>query len=109
MELKNLPFSICDLARLPAEEHAGVTGKALWRVMRQGDVRVRIVDYTPGYLADHWCDKGHVVFVLAGEFVTELEDGRTFSLSDGMCYVVADRAEAHRSFSRDGVTLLIVD
>lgn len=109
MEIKDIPFEIFDLENTQPEEHAGVTGKAFWKTASRGNVRIRIVEYTKGYLADHWCEKGHAVYVLEGEFVSELADGRKFKLSKGMCYLVADHAEAHRSFTETGVKLLIVD
>ena len=109
MEIKDIPFEIFDLENRTPEEHAGITGKAFWKTVTRGNVRIRIVEYTPGYLADHWCEKGHAVFVLEGEFVSELTDGRKFKLSKGMCYLVADLAEAHRSITENGVKLLIVD
>ena len=82
---------------------------AYWRTRQFGDVRVRRVEYTPGYLADHWCSKGHILLCLAGELETELEDGRRFVLTPGMSYQVADGAEAHRSRTAVGATLFIVD
>lgn len=109
MDLKDIPFTAIDWTTVAAEEHDGISGKAYWQVLRQGNVRVRIVEYTPGYLADHWCEKGHVVHVLKGEFASELRDGRTFHLTAGMSYVVADGTDAHRSSTTDGATLLIVD
>lgn len=109
MEIKDIPFEIFNLENTLPEEHAGVTGKAFWKTAARGNVRIRIVEYTPGYLADHWCEKGHAVYVLEGEFISELADGRKFRLSRGMCYLVADHAEAHRSFTETGVKLLIVD
>ena len=109
MEIKDIPFEVIDLARLEPEEHAGVTGKAFWRTAKRGDLRIRIVEYSPGYLADHWCEKGHAVYVLAGAFESELKDGRRQRLTEGMCYLVADHAEPHRSFTEGGVKLLIVD
>ncbi len=109
MFIENLPFEVFDLENLPPEEHAGITGKAFWKTVKKGNVRIRIVEYSPGYLADHWCSKGHAVFVLDGEFESELKDGRKYPLKKGMCYLVADNAEAHRSYTKDGVKLLIVD
>jgi quercetin dioxygenase-like cupin family protein len=109
MKIDNIPFEAIDLARAAPEEHPGETGKAFWRTAQRGDLRIRIVEYTPGYLADHWCEKGHAVYVLEGSFVSELKDGRKFTLTEGMCYLVADHAEAHRSFTPGGVKLLIVD
>jgi quercetin dioxygenase-like cupin family protein len=109
MELRNIPFHTIDWNSIPREAHPGVTGEAFWRVVAQGNVRVRIVEYSPGYLADHWCEKGHVVFVLEGEFTSELKDGRSYHLTRGMSYIVADNADPHRSSTHDGVKLLIVD
>lgn len=109
MDLKNIPFCTIAWDTIPAEVHDGINGKAYWRVFKQGNVRVRIVEYSPGYFADHWCEKGHVVFVLDGEFTSELKNGRTFRLTKGMTYVVADNTEPHRSSTSNGVKLLIVD
>ncbi|HYE83437.1 MAG TPA: DHCW motif cupin fold protein [Clostridia bacterium] len=109
MEIKNIPFEVFDLAGVSTEEHTGVTGKALWKTVQRGNVRIRIVEYSAGYLADHWCEKGHAVYVLEGEFESELKDGRKYTLTEGMCYLVADNTDAHRSYTEKGVKLLIVD
>ncbi|MEK6650499.1 MAG: DHCW motif cupin fold protein [Bacteroidota bacterium] len=109
MELTNITFRTIDWDNVPREEHPGETGTSTWRVVKEGNVRVRIVEYSAGFLADHWCQKGHVVHVLEGEFASELKDGRAFSMTRGMTYVVADGEEAHRSRSVNGVRLLIVD
>ncbi|WP_210450797.1 DHCW motif cupin fold protein [Pantoea ananatis] len=109
MEMENIPFGITDWAQIEAERHPGDSGFALWRVAKFGDIRVRMVDYSPGYVADHWCIKGHILLCLKGEMVTELDDGRTFVLTPGVSYQVADDAEAHRSTTREGATLFIVD
>lgn len=109
MDIRDIPFEVFDLAHTVAEEHAGESGRALWRTVRRGNVRMRVVEYSPGYLADHWCEKGHAVFVLEGEFESELRDGRRFRLTPGMAYLVADHAEPHRSHTQGGVKLLIVD
>ena len=74
-----------------------------------GNIRVRMVEYTPGYLADHWCDRGHVLLVLEGEMVTELSDGRKFTMTPGVSYQVADGANPHRSSTQGGAKLFIVD
>ena len=109
MEIKEIPFQVFDLENILPEEHLGVAGKAFWKTVKQGNLRIRIVEYTPGYLADHWCEKGHAVYVLDGSFVSELKDGRTVTLTQGMGYLVADGAEPHRSHTEAGVKLLIVD
>lgn len=109
VKLSDIPFGTTDWATIEPTEHPGTTGKALWRTRQFGDVRVRMVEYTPGYLADHWCSKGHILLCMAGSLDTELEDGRRFTLRPGMSYQVADAAEAHRSSTATGATLFIVD
>ncbi|GHB15859.1 DHCW motif cupin fold protein [Salinicola rhizosphaerae] len=109
MKLTDIPFGITTWGDIEPTEHAGEQGKALWRTRHFGDIRVRMVEYTPGYLADHWCSKGHILLCLEGELVTELEDGRVFRLAPGQSYQVADHAEAHRSSTEVGATLFIVD
>jgi hypothetical protein len=98
-----------DWSTVEATEHKGETGMAYWRTRNFGDIRVRMVEYTPGYLADHWCVKGHILLCLEGELHTELEDGRKLVLKPGMSYQVADKAEPHRSFTSVGAKLFIVD
>jgi quercetin dioxygenase-like cupin family protein len=109
MNISRLPFCITDWSAVPATEHAGERGRAYWRTQTFGAIRVRMVEYTPGYLADHWCHKGHILLCLEGELHTELEDGRSFTLAPGMSYQVADEAEAHRSSTASGAKLFIVD
>lgn len=109
MRINDLPFNTTDWATLIATEHPGITGKAFWRTQQFGEIRVRMVEYSAGYLADHWCQKGHILFCLAGELQTELGDGRIFTLKPGMSYQVADNAEPHRSSTAIGATLFIVD
>ncbi len=107
--MTNIPFGTTDWATIPCTEHAGITGMAYWRTRDFAGIRVRMVEYTAGYLADHWCSKGHILLCLTGELMTELEDGRVFVLKSGMSYQVADNAEAHRSSTKVNTTLFIVD
>jgi len=109
MKLPALPFTITDWNQVPVTRHPGESGEALWRTFGTGELRVRIVEYSPGYTADHWCDRGHVLYVLEGELHTELKDGRSFVLTPGMSYQIADDAEAHRSYTKLGAKLFIVD
>ena len=109
MQMLGIPFGTTDWAHIAPTEHKGEIGVALWRTQQFGDIRVRMVEYSPGYLADHWCTKGHILLCLEGELVTELKDGRTVTLSPGMSYQVADGAEPHRSFTNHGARLFIVD
>ena len=109
MNMSGIPFGTTDWSQVPRTEHAGETGVAHWRTRQLGDIRVRMVDYSAGYLADHWCVKGHILMCLAGQLDTELKDGRRFTLMPGMSYQVADNAEPHRSSTAAGATLFIVD
>lgn len=109
MELTAIPFGTTDWSTVETIAHPGEAGTAYWRTCHFGGIRVRMVEYTPGYLADHWCHKGHILLCMEGELDTELDDGRTFTLRPGMSYQVADNAEAHRSSTLVGAKLFIVD
>lgn len=109
MKMSDIPFGTTDWDAVPATEHKGECGSAVWRTREFGGIRVRMVEYSAGYLADHWCSKGHILLVLDGELETELADGRRFVLRRGQSYQVADGAEPHRSSTRDGARLFIVD
>lgn len=109
MQMSGIPFGTTDWSMVEPTEHPGETGLAVWRTREFSDIRVRLVDYSPGYRADHWCQKGHVLFCLDGELDTDLADGRSFKLRPGMSYQVADGAEAHRSHTARGARLFIVD
>jgi hypothetical protein len=109
MEILDIPFGVTDWSQIEKTEHKGETGFAYWRTRNFGNIRARLVEYTPGYLADHWCAKGHILFCLEGELHTELKDGRKFTLTPGMSYQVADDAEPHRSATSTGAKLFIVD
>lgn len=109
MHMTDIPFATTAWSEIERTEHSGEKGLAYWRTRQFGELRVRMVEYTPGYLADHWCEKGHILLCLEGELHTELEDGRTFVLKPGMSYQVADGAEPHRSSTSSGAKLFIVD
>jgi hypothetical protein len=109
MNMADITFGTTDWSSVEPTEHKGETGVAYWRTRDFGGIRVRMVEYTPGYLADHWCVKGHILLCLEGELHTDLQDGRSFVLKPGMSYQVADNAEAHRSRTAVGAKLFVVD
>ena len=109
MDIANLPFGTVDWATVEVTTHAGTAGIARWRTRQFGAVRVRMLEYSAGYIADHWCSKGHFMLCLDGELETELADGRRIRLTPGMSYQVADGAEPHRSQTRAGAKLFCVD
>jgi hypothetical protein len=104
-----IPFQQIDWSTISATEHIGTTGIAHWKTILVGGLRVRIVEYSAGYLADHWCQKGHVVYCIRGSVQTEMENGASYKLTGGMSYIVSDGMSSHRSVSENGATLLIVD
>lgn len=109
MRIEGVPFQVPRWEEIEPVEYPGEVGKAIWRTMEVGNIRVRKVEYSPGYIADHWCSRGHVLLVLEGELVTELRDGRRFVMTAGMSYQVAEGAEPHRSTTKIGASLFIVD
>ena len=107
--MTSIPFQSIDWTTIEKVEHKGETGTAFWQTIQFSGLRIRLVEYSKGYLADHWCEKGHIVHCLEGEFVSELKNGNNFILSKGMTYVVSDELSSHRSVARNGVKLLIID
>lgn len=104
-----IPFQITDWSTIPATEHKGETGFALWRTLQFGDLRIRVVEYSPGYKADHWCQKGHIIYCIEGEMTTELSDGTEHKMTKGMSYEVSDDMSSHRTYTQNGAKLFIVD
>lgn len=109
MSKKNIPFQTIDWSDIPRTEHKGETGLAYWQTLQFEGLRIRLVEYSKGYVADHWCAKGHIVHCIEGAFISELSNGEKFILSKGMTYVVTDDLSSHRSTTVDGVKLLIID
>ena len=107
--MSEIPFGTTDWSAIEPVEHKGEAGVARWRTRQFAGIRVRMVEYSPGYSADHWCSKGHILLCLEGELHTELADGRKFVLTAGMSYQVSDGAEPHRSHTARGARLFIVD
>jgi hypothetical protein len=104
-----IPFQTIDWTDIPKTAHKGETGIACWQTVQYPGLRIRIVEYSPGYLADHWCQKGHIVHCLEGEFNSELSTGDNFILKKGMTYVVSDDMSSHKSNTKYGVKLMIID
>lgn len=109
MKLENMPFATVDWSKISVTEHKGEGGMAYWRTIQFGEIRIRMVEYSPGYVADHWCDKGHILLVLEGTLQTQLKDGRKYTLTPGQSYQVADNTAPHRSVTETGAKLFIVD
>jgi hypothetical protein len=107
--MNTIPFQTIDWSQIERTEHPGETGVAYWQTLQLSNLRIRKVTYSENYIADHWCQKGHIVHCLEGEFISELEDSQKFTLSKGMTYVVSDDASSHRSITTKGVELLIID
>jgi hypothetical protein len=109
MIIKNIPFEATDWSAVKRERHSGETGYADWKVRQYGDIRVRLVEYSPGYKADHWCLKGHILYCIDGGMITTLKNGRSVELRKGMSYQVEDDNYPHSSYTKNGAKLFIVD
>jgi quercetin dioxygenase-like cupin family protein len=109
MNITNIPFNVINWTDIDSVEYRGITGTAMWRTKIFGDIRIRMLEYSPGYSADHWCSKGHIILCIEGELITQLSDGRKFILTPGMSYQVSDNSEAHRSSTINGAKLFVVD
>ena len=109
MKIEQHPFEIIDWPAISKEEHKGITGMAYLQTIMMGEIRIRMVEYSAGYIADHWCNKGHIIYCIKGKMKTELQDGRIMKLKKGMTYQVGDDSEAHCSSSKKGCRLFIVD
>jgi hypothetical protein len=106
---KNIPFQVIDWTAIPKVEYKGEAGYAFWQTVQFPGLRIRIVEYSKGYMADHWCQKGHIVHCIEGEFVSELQNGENFILKKGMTYIVSDDLSSHRSRTVNGVKVMIID
>ncbi len=109
MQIKDIPFSIVDWVLEETTEVAGETGYAEQRLVELGNLRLRQVVYAAGYRADHWCERGHVLYVLSGQMIVELKNGRHFPVHEGSSFQVADGAPAHLVCTANGCTVFIVD
>ncbi len=104
-----IPFQNIDWSNVTRTQHKGESGTAFWQTLQLPGLRIRLVEYSAGYMADHWCELGHIVHCLDGEVTNELKDGSSSILSKGMSYVVSDQMSSHRSTTQNGVKLLIID
>lgn len=107
--MSHIPFQTIDWTSIEKVEYPGETGVAVWQTIQFAGLRIRLVTYSNGYLADHWCQKGHIVHCLDGEFISELKTGEKIKLTKGETYIVSDELSSHRSVSENGVKLLIID
>lgn len=110
MKIQDVPFSLTDWGQIKAGEYKGETGTSFWRTFEAGNIRVRTVEYSPGFRSDHWCSRGHILLVLEGELVIKLKDNREFKLTAGISFQVADDdANPHLAYTETGAKVFIVD
>ena len=109
MNSNQIPFQLTDWDAIAPTEHKGESGVALWKTLQLGGLRIRMVEYSANYKADHWCEKGHIIYCIDGEMDTQLSDGRIMKLKKGMSYEVSDGLSSHSTSSANGVKLFIVD
>ena len=104
-----IPFQIIDWSAIPKIEHKGESGTAFWQTVQFSGLRIRIVEYSKDYIADHWCDKGHIVHCLEGNFVIKLKDGNEYILTEGSSFIVSDGLSSHLTLSEENVKMMIID
>jgi hypothetical protein len=110
MKIQDVPFAVTHWDNETSAEHKGETGTSFWQTFEEGNLRVRMIEYSPGYKADHWCPRGHVLLVLEGELDIELKDGQKFKLMPWMSFQVADdEKNPHLAFTEEGARVFIVD
>ncbi len=105
----HIPFQTTDWNNVPAVRHAGESGFATWRTIQYGDLRIRFVEYSENYTADHWCKLGHILLCMEGEMTTEIAGQQAVVLKAGMSYQVSDDLSSHRTSTKKGAKLFIVD
>jgi hypothetical protein len=105
----NIPFQTIDWTTIKKEVFQGETGAAISQTTEFAGLRIRLVEYTEGYTADHWCQKGHIVYCVEGEFLTELSRGDDVVIRKGDAFVVSDDLSSHRTVSEKGARIFIVD
>jgi hypothetical protein len=106
----DIPFQLIDWSQVPETIHPGEQGEARWRTVQLGGLRLRRVAYSPGYRADHWCERGHVIWCASGCMTTRLAaGGAEHELREGMSYVVSDGLSSHWSGTTGGCVLFIAD
>jgi len=110
MKIQDIPFTATDWEKITLEEYKGETGTSFWRTSKNGDIRVRKIEYSPGYRADNWCDKGHILLVLEGELVIQLKNGQEYTLTQGKSFQAGDdESNPHLAFTEKGAKVFIVD
>jgi quercetin dioxygenase-like cupin family protein len=109
MNITDIPFHTTEWKNIETIRHDGETRYGVWKTIHIGNIRIRQVEYSVDYRANHWCSKGHILLCIEGEMTTELKDGRRFVLKEGTSYQLGDNMEPHRSFTQKGCKLFIVD
>ncbi len=110
MKIQDIPFTVTDWERITIEEYKGKAGTSYWQTFNKGDIRVRKIEYSPGYRADHWCSKGHILLILEGELFVQLKNGQEYTLTQGMSFLTGDdESNPHMAYSDKGARVFIVD
>jgi quercetin dioxygenase-like cupin family protein len=110
VKLENFPVGTIDWPKVPAVVQAGETGIATSRTVNLSDVTLRLVEYSAGYKADHWCTKGHILYVVSGNVVIEYDNEKRTNLSSGMSWHAPEGAStAHLLRCERAATVFIID
>ena len=110
MKISDVPFSVTEWEGVGQTEHKGIKGTSLWKTFEEGNIRARIVEYSPGFVSDHYCERGHVVLVLKGSLLLTMKKGDRFIIEEGCSFQLSDDAsKPHSVSSEHGAKVFIVD
>jgi hypothetical protein len=110
MNIQNVDFTITDWEKIKPVEYPGESGTSYWRIFESGNVRVRVVEYSPGFKSDHFCSRGHILLILEGELGIKFKDGQIFRLVQGMSFQAEDdETNPHLVYTEKGAKVFIVD
>jgi len=60
MKIQDIPFSTIDWSNVKHTVQPGKNGTVISRVFEMGNIRARMVEFTPGYLAGYFGEIGHL-------------------------------------------------
>jgi len=109
MDLKDISPNLINWEKIETVELKGETGTSFMRIYEEGNIRLRMIEYSADYYADHWCTRGHIIHVIEGELIYEQKNGKTFSLIPGNSFQVGDNKDEHLVRTINGARVFLVD
>ena len=104
-----IPFTVTDWTLLPPVDEKGITGLASIKTVNLGDIILRQIEYSSNYEADHFCQKGHIVYCISGSIQIQLSDNSIHTIATGNTFQVSDDASSHKLYSKEGAKVFVTD